>query len=189
MMVRRARAARASSTTRAPTARPAIPSSTARVYRLGDWAFVGILLVIALTGFVLEGVRIAMDHPGYAGTQFGGWVAAQIVGGFGHPVLAGLRHGLWWFHGLLAIAFVASIPYTKAAHMLTSFLSLALRDPLAGKRLRSIPPELAAEPAGYGALPTSARCTCSSSTPARSAGAAMRRARRTRPAGRSRRAT
>ena len=66
--------------------------------------------------------------------------------------LAGLRHGLWWFHGLLAITFVASIPYTKAAHMLSSFMSLSLRDPLAGKRLRPIPPERASEPAGYGAL-------------------------------------
>jgi Fe-S oxidoreductase len=36
--------------------------------------------------------------------------------------------------------------------MLTSFFSLALRDPLAGRRLRAIPPERAAEPAGYGAL-------------------------------------
>jgi Fe-S oxidoreductase/cytochrome b561 len=123
-----------------------------RVYRVGDWAFVSILLVIALTGFVLEGVRIAMDHPGYGATQFGGWVAAQALAGVGHATLAGLRHGLWWFHGLLAIAFVASIPYTKAAHMLTSFLSLSLRDPLAGKRLRQIPPERASEPAGYGAL-------------------------------------
>jgi Fe-S oxidoreductase len=59
---------------------------------------------------------------------------------------------LWWFHGLLAITFVASIPYTKAAHMLTSYVSLSLRDPLAGKRLRTIPPERAKEPAGYGAL-------------------------------------
>jgi Fe-S oxidoreductase len=47
---------------------------------------------------------------------------------------------------------VASIPYTKAAHMLTSFLSLSLRDPLAGRRLEPIPPDRAAEPAGYGAL-------------------------------------
>jgi Fe-S oxidoreductase len=123
-----------------------------RVYRIGDWAFVSILLVIALTGFVLEGVRIAMDHPGYGATQFGGWVVAQALGGVSEPTLAGLRHGLWWFHGLLAIAFVASIPYTKAAHMLTSFLSLSLRDSLAGKRLAVIPPERASQPAGYGRL-------------------------------------
>jgi Fe-S oxidoreductase len=123
-----------------------------RVYRIGDWVFVGTLLVIALTGFVLEGVRIAMDTPGYGGTQFGGWVVAEAFTGLSRPTLAGLRHGLWWFHGLLAIAFVASIPYTKAAHMLMIYLSLALRDPLAGKRLRAIPPERASEPAGYATL-------------------------------------
>jgi Fe-S oxidoreductase len=135
-----------------PDRAPGDPQFDRGVYRVGDWAFVAILLVIALTGFVLEGVRIAMDRPGYGGTQFGGWVVAQAFTGVGHPVLAGLRHGLWWFHGLLAIAFVASIPYTKAAHMLTSFASLSLRDPLAGKRLRPIPPERAQLPAGYGAL-------------------------------------
>jgi Fe-S oxidoreductase len=47
---------------------------------------------------------------------------------------------------------VAAIPYTKASHMLASFASLVVRDPQAGKRLRAIPPELASEPAGYGAL-------------------------------------
>ena len=120
-------------------------------YRVGDWVFVVTLLVIALTGFVLEGVRIAMDSPGYGATQFVGWVIAQPLGGLGGVTLAGLRHALWWFHGLLAITFVASIPYTKAAHMLTSYVSLSLRDPGAGRRLAPIPPELADEPAGYGA--------------------------------------
>ena len=120
-------------------------------YRVGDWVFVLTLLVIALTGFVLEGVRIAMDSPGYGATQFVGWVIARPLSGLGGATLAGLRHGLWWFHGLLAITFVASIPYTKAAHMLSSYVSLSLRDPQAGKRLAPIPSELADEPAGYGA--------------------------------------
>jgi Fe-S oxidoreductase len=128
------------------------PQFDRHVYRVGDWVFVLSLLVIALTGFLLEGVRIAMDHPGYGGTQFGGWIFAQALTGLSHPTLAGLRHGLWWFHGLLALTFVASIPYTKAAHMLTSYFSLSLRDPLAGKRLRAIPPERASLPAGYATL-------------------------------------
>ena len=123
-----------------------------RAYRVGDWAFVVILLAIALTGFVLEGVRIAMDQPGYSATQFGGWIAAQALTGVGHTALGDLRHALWWFHGLLAITFVASIPYTKAAHMLTSYASLSLRDPLAGKRLPPIAPDRAQQPAGYGSL-------------------------------------
>ena len=152
MMARRAIAKPAKLDYSRPDRAPGDPQYDRRVYRVGDWAFVIALLVIALTGFVLEGVRIAMDHPGYGATQFGGWVVAQALGGVSHATLAGLRHGLWWFHGLLAIVFVASIPYTKAAHMLSSFASLSLRDPLAGKRLRSIPPDRAAEPAGYGAL-------------------------------------
>ena len=36
--------------------------------------------------------------------------------------------------------------------MLTSFFSLSLRDPLAGKRLQAIPPQRASEPAGYATL-------------------------------------
>jgi Fe-S oxidoreductase/nitrate reductase gamma subunit len=135
-----------------PDRAPGDPQYDRRVYRVGDWVFVVTLLVIALTGFVLEGVRIAMDQPGYGGTQFGGWIVAQALTGIDGATLAALRHGLWWFHGLLAIVFVASIPFTKAAHMLSSFASLSLRDPLAGKRLRPIPPERASEPAGYGAL-------------------------------------
>jgi Fe-S oxidoreductase len=153
MMVRRATHPRKLDYAR-PDREPGEPQFDRGVYRVGDWAFVGILLVIAITGFLLEGVRIAMDQPGYGGTQFGGWVAAQIFTGIGfsNAALGGIRHGLWWFHGLLAIAFVASIPYTKAVHMFASYFSLSLRDPLAGKRLAPVAPERANAPLGYGAL-------------------------------------
>ena len=152
MMARRALARPAKLDYARPDRSPDEPQFDRHLYRVGDWVFVITLLVIALTGFLLEGIRIAMDSPGYGGTQFGGWLVAQALSGLPEATLAGLRHGLWWFHGLLALTFVASIPYTKAAHMLTSFLSLALRDPLAGKRLPAIPPELASEPAGYATL-------------------------------------
>jgi heterodisulfide reductase subunit C/nitrate reductase gamma subunit len=152
MMLRRALLAPAKLDYARPDRERGDPQFDRHIYRVGDWAFVITLLVIACTGFLLEGVRIAMDSPGYGGTQFGGWMVAQALTGLPHATLAGVRHGLWWFHGLLAIAFVASIPYTKAAHMLSSFFSLALRDPLAGKRLRAISPERASEPSGYGAL-------------------------------------
>jgi Fe-S oxidoreductase/nitrate reductase gamma subunit len=152
MMVRRAFVRPAKLDYARPDRAPGDPQYDRHRYEVGDWVFVGTLLVIALTGFLLEGVRIAMSDPGYGGTQFGGWIVAQALTGLSHSTLAGLRHGLWWFHGLLAITFVASIPYTKAAHMLTSFFSLSLRDPLAGKRLPAIPPERASEPAGYATL-------------------------------------
>jgi Fe-S oxidoreductase/nitrate reductase gamma subunit len=125
-----------------------------RMYRVGDWTFVGILLILVLSGYVLEGARIAMDQPGYDEFSPAGWAAAQGFDaiGAGDSALRAVRHALWWSHGLLALAFVAAIPYTKATHMLQSFASLVLRDPLAGKRLRGIPEERAADPAGYGSL-------------------------------------
>ena len=154
--------------------------------------FLVTLLVIALTGFVLEGVRIAMDSPGYGATQFVGWVIAQPLSGVGDATLAAVRHGLWWFHGLLAITFVASIPYTKAAHMLASCRELcSLRRPAACGALacpRSHPTGLTSRP-GTESRETSAPCTCSSSTRARSVAAATTSAPQTRRGCRCRRGT
>src|SRR5436189_33318 len=49
-----------------------------RVYRVGDWMFLGVLLTIALTGYLLEGVRVAEDNPGYNAWSPIGWVVAQV---------------------------------------------------------------------------------------------------------------
>ena len=135
-------------------ARPDRDTDERTGYRVGDWAFVGILLVLAISGYVLEGVRIAMDQPGYNEFSPAGWAVAQGFDAIGASdgALRAVRHTLWWSHGLLAIAFVAAIPYTKASHMLASFASLVVRDPKAGKRLKSIPAELLTEPAGYRSL-------------------------------------
>ena len=129
-------------------------------YRLGDWAFVGILLVIALTGFLLEGVRIAMDHPGDGGgDQFGGWVMACADPGAGPAPRTRARgfapRAVVALHGLLAIAFVASIPlYEGVAHARQGKCARSpaprpARRPAAGA---AVAPERAEQPAGYGAL-------------------------------------
>jgi Fe-S oxidoreductase/nitrate reductase gamma subunit len=118
-------------------------------YRWGDWAFVGGLLYLLVTGYVLEGVRIAMDRPEQLDYSPAGWLVAQAFTGVGGGVLDVLRMGMWWAHGLVAITLVAAIPYTKAAHMFLSVLSLGTRDPKAGKRLRPAPAD---QPAGYATL-------------------------------------
>jgi Fe-S oxidoreductase len=130
--------------------RPAKLVTTNRRYRWGDWAFVGGLLYLLVTGYVLEGVRIAMDNPAQSTYSPAGWVVSRAFTGFGEGFMDVLRMGLWWAHGLVALTLVAAIPYTKASHMLMSFASLVVRDPKAGKRLRTIEPERAELPAGYG---------------------------------------
>ncbi|MGD6741804.1 (Fe-S)-binding protein [Streptomyces sp. BH106] len=129
------------------------PGADRTKYLVGDWVFVVSLLVIAVTGFVLQGVRMAMEDPGYSLVQFGGWVFAEPLGALlNHDQLGVLRHGIWWFHGVLSLAFVAAIPYTKASHMLVSFVSLVLRDPEAKRQLRAVPEDANDKPVGYATL-------------------------------------
>jgi Fe-S oxidoreductase len=71
-----------------------------------------------------------------------------VWSGAAEATLGTVRHVIWWSHGLVAIAFVAAIPYTKAVHMLTSYAGLVLKDPQAGKRLQPVPEESP----GYGTL-------------------------------------
>jgi Fe-S oxidoreductase/nitrate reductase gamma subunit len=127
--------------------RRAISRPSKLTYRWGDWALVGGLLYLLVTGFVLEGVRIAMDEPTDLDYSPAGWLVSRAFAGIGD--LDALRMGLWWAHGLVALTLVAAIPYTKATHMLQGFLSLAARDPQAGRRLRPAPAD---EPAGYATL-------------------------------------
>jgi Fe-S oxidoreductase len=137
-----------------PDRAPDDPQYDRRVYSAGDWSFLVVLVVLVLTGYLLEGVRVAMEQPGYSVFAPIGAVVGAAIGGLGasEATLAAFRHGLWWFHGLVALAFVATIPYTKAFHMLGDVASLVLRDPLAGKRQRPAPPPGEGEPIGYGAL-------------------------------------
>lgn len=102
----------------------------ARSYVVGDWTFVITLVVIGITGYALQGVRLAMDDPGYNLAHFGGvpfaWLFDAMLSDSG---LVAMRHFLWWLHGVLAVIWFASVPYTKASHMLTAVVTLAMRAP------------------------------------------------------------
>jgi Fe-S oxidoreductase/nitrate reductase gamma subunit len=121
-------------------------------YRREDWAFLWILVVIGVTGYVLEAARLVwlQGRPDVWDTRWWspvGSMLAEAMRAAGLSAAAGgaLRHALWWFHGLLALALIALIPWTKVNHMFTSAASLLVRDPLASQRLPRIP-ETQAEP-------------------------------------------
>ena len=173
----------ASWTTHGRTARRAIRSTTGACTEIGDWVFVGTLLVIALTGFVLEGVRIAMSRPGLRrhpvrrlDRRPGADRARATRRSRGCATACG---------GSTACSRSRSSRASRTRRPRTccrATSSLSLRDPLAGQAAcaRSRPTAPRSRPA-TARSPTSARCTCSSSTPARSAAGATRRARPTRP--------
>jgi Fe-S oxidoreductase len=125
---------------------PGDPDYDRTGYRLEDWAFLWSLLLIAVTGFVLEGARLIWLEARPEVWDYRWWspvgaLCAQLMHGAGLGAAAAgtLRAGLWWFHGLIALAFIALIPHSKVKHILTAGGSLLLRDPLAAQRLPRIP--------------------------------------------------
>ena len=84
-----------------------------------------ILIVILCTGYLLEGIRLAVDKPAWAPWSFVGYRVALLLEGAGFvgPGLVAFYQRLWWFHALLAFTAVASIPYTKLFHIFTSPLN------------------------------------------------------------------
>ena len=127
------------------------PEYDRTTYRIGDWVFVTTLFTLVLTGFLVEGLWLAATHPSYADWSFGGWVLMEwfrAAGLEGHSAEV-THHVVWWFHGVAALAFVASIPFTKAVHMLASPANVAARDPAAGQRLPALDPEAEPEEVGY----------------------------------------
>ncbi|MEM5339508.1 heterodisulfide reductase-related iron-sulfur binding cluster [Paraburkholderia azotifigens] len=137
-----------------PDRKPGDPDYDRSGYRREDWAFLWSLVLIGITGFVLSGLRLVwlQDRAVVWDTRWWSPVAAllaEIMRGAGLSASAAyvLRTGLWWFHGALALTFIALIPYTKVKHIFTASGSLLMRDPLAAQRLPKVEPD--APRAGY----------------------------------------
>ncbi|MEX2046691.1 MAG: hypothetical protein WEE03_05965 [Chloroflexota bacterium] len=106
-------------------------------YARGDAVFLFTLLGLALTGFLLEGARIAADPSPFVTTAFVGNLVAGLLAGAGlSPATAEIvRAYSWWLHALASMTFVALLPFGKGVHMFLDIATLVLRDPVAGRRL------------------------------------------------------
>ena len=135
--------------------RPVEPAETlskqARRYELGDWFFLGSLFFLALTGFLLESFRIAADNPSFEVWAPVGWTIGHAFRaiGFEDGAAADARAVNWWVHGVFALFWVSSIPYTKAVHMLAGPAGVAAKDDRAGNRLAPLPAGAKAADVGY----------------------------------------
>lgn len=124
-------------------------------YRREDWAFLWATVIIGVTGYVLEASRLVWlgNDPAVWNLRWWSPVGAILAElfkavGLGPDGAGVLRLATWWFHGLLALTFIALIPFTKVKHILTAPASLMFRNPLAAQRLPKVDPEL--ERPGYG---------------------------------------
>ncbi len=90
----------------------------------------GLLLAILVTGFVVEGARMAVTE---LGTDLSYWspvglLFAQGLAGMSEAGLRTLHIATWWFHFALVLCFFVAIPFTRFRHLLTTPVNYVFAD-------------------------------------------------------------
>lgn len=90
-----------------------------------DDAFaLGMLTLVAVTGYLVEGLRIAVVRPDWAAWSPIGNAIASWFTSLGDPTSQGIHLALWITHGLAAFGFIASVPFTKMFHLIAGPLNI-----------------------------------------------------------------
>jgi Fe-S oxidoreductase len=115
-----------------------------------DDLFVWSLFVLGVGGFALESVRILGWLGGpqdFEQVSFVSYFLATVYEGVGLTAsqAQAIYPAVWWSHSIVALWFIAWIPYAKPFHMLSSFANVVTRDPKAGVRLPGVPADPAAD--------------------------------------------
>ncbi len=96
-----------------------------------DLALLALLLAIGITGFVLEGLRLASDGTteGVAQWSVVGHLVRGAAGelGVSGAVARAAHLGAWWVHVLLITALFALWPHTRLLHAVTGTLHILAR--------------------------------------------------------------
>ena len=116
-----------------------------------DWLFLGLMLVLAIGGFLSEAMRIRATGPDFERASFIGWQfnLALAASGVNASVARAAFPYIWCLHAFTALAMVAWIPYGKAWHMLASWYTAAFQGDGMAARLPT-PPE--GDSGGYGRI-------------------------------------
>lgn len=85
-----------------------------------------LLLVINVTGFIMEGARLAVVAPSWGPWSPIGWTLAQgmLAAGMSEGALRATHISVWLFHSVICLGFVAVIPYSYFVHLLTTPLNI-----------------------------------------------------------------
>jgi Fe-S oxidoreductase/nitrate reductase gamma subunit len=94
-----------------------------------DAAILGTFLLIGVTGFLVEGARIALvGRPTFEKWSIVGYPLSSLVDTWSVGALRDTHRWLWGTHFVLFLAFLVLLPTTKLRHMVTSPMNMYLRD-------------------------------------------------------------
>ena len=94
---------------------------------IDDVIILGALLTIGISGFFLEGIRIAAFDPVWRNWSLVGNAISRFFSVVPDTELATTYKILWWGHLFITFALIAYIPYSKLFHLLTSPMNIYLK--------------------------------------------------------------
>ncbi len=91
----------------------------------GDIAALLLLLVVAVTGYLVEAARMSANPKWFDTSAPVGYWLSGLLG----PISPDAYVAIWWTHSLLVMAFIVMIPRLRLRHIAYAFFSAAGRDP------------------------------------------------------------
>lgn len=86
-----------------------------------------LLALLVLTGFIVEGLRMAASTDRWYYLSPVGYVFSLGFATLPQSTLIGTHKAIWWAHTVIAMTWIATIPYTKFSHILTLPLNVYFR--------------------------------------------------------------
>ncbi|HVJ96068.1 MAG TPA: heterodisulfide reductase-related iron-sulfur binding cluster, partial [Acidimicrobiia bacterium] len=119
-----------------------------------DAVILATLLVLGLTGFLVEGARVAFEQqPTFEKWSFVGYALAGIIDTWSSSTLENLHRWLWGVHVTAFLVFLAILPTTKLRHMFTSPMNMYMSDRVRPKgAMKPMPNLMETELESFGAI-------------------------------------
>lgn len=101
---------------------------------LDDGIVIGSLIVIIITGYMIEGLRQAAtemkSNPDWAVWSPGGFIFAKIFSEMGEQSIRFWHRFFWWFHSALTVGLIVycGIVFSKLQHIVVSLLNTFFRN-------------------------------------------------------------
>lgn len=94
-----------------------------------------LLLAVLVSGFLVEGLRIAATRDPWGAWSPLGWVFALPFRDQVEGDLLRAHHFVWWLHAGLSYLLIVYLPFSPLAHAVLAFFSIARRQPLSAGSL------------------------------------------------------
>jgi Fe-S oxidoreductase/nitrate reductase gamma subunit len=92
-----------------------------------DFFTLALIMVILLTGYFLQALRLAHDQPWWSLYSFLSYGVAQLFWDANKETLASIHMVTWWTHLVLVMFWVAYLPFSKLWHIFAGATNLFFR--------------------------------------------------------------